>query len=158
MTIKDLPDGFLGRQISFAESPTRAVVQAVVRSQKGGMIVFPVGVSGTVGIAALAFAKAWVGSLGRKPNRRSLQAMRDAGVPSTFCLRKYFRGRYRSQAGSVYNKRSLTMEVLCLTKQEVIKLATALTENFHLASVLVKDHASGKVYIVDGKLGHRQHW
>jgi hypothetical protein len=37
-----------------------------------------------------------------------------------------------------------------VTKGELIQLATDLTEQFHVESVLVKHNGSGRVYLVNG--------
>ena len=48
------------------QRPTEAVVQKLPPKEKGGIVVFPVDVSGVHGIRALNFAKAWVATLGKK--------------------------------------------------------------------------------------------
>ena len=127
---------------------TEAAVQKLPRKAKGGIIIFPVDVSGVHGCRALEFAKAWVASLGKKPNPRSQQLMKGVGIPSAFCLRRHFTGNYRSRAGSNFDRSSLTLEVLGLTKHELIKLATLLTRELGQECVLVRVNATDVVYFV----------
>ena len=52
--------------------------------------------------------------------------------------------------GRVFGPKSLTLNVGFVTKGELIQLATDLTEQFHVESVLVKHNGSGLVYLVNG--------
>jgi len=125
---------------------TEAVVQKLPRKERGGIIVFPVDVSGVDGIRALQFAKTWVDALSKKPNPRAEQVMKE--IPSAFCVRRHFLGRYRSRAGTEFDRSSLTLEVLGLTKHELIKLATLLTRELGQESVLASVNATRVVYFV----------
>ena len=49
-----------------------------------------------------------------------------------------FRGRYRSQAGDVYDERSMTVHAQSLTKHELVNLGATLARELLLGSVLVK--------------------
>lgn len=147
-------------RFDFAPMLNAGLVRMLPPSDKGGIIVFPTDADGIGGNHTWDFAE-WCVSFFDKPPRRVAKVQRVlkkagliAAFSSEFTLGNHFRGRYRSRAGSVYNERSLTLEILFLNKSELIEVATELVKEFHLDSVLVKDNATCRVYFVDGKMGH----
>lgn len=135
----------------FSKSVNEAVVQTLAADEKGGVIVFSTDVNAKAGNGVVNFAKAWVRSLVNRFTRlnKVQKAVNDVGV-SGFSLGNFFRGHYKSQSGQVYDERSLALEVLFVTKDQLIKLGTALAREFNQEAVLVKSSATGEIYFVDG--------
>lgn len=132
----------------FAPSPNAAAIQALPRNEQGGVIVLPLDVNAADGHRIMSIAKTWVGSLGKNANRDLQGVVKEASISSGLGLSNHFRGRYRSRAGSVYNEQSLALEVLFVTKQELVMLATMLTQELGVESVLAMSNATKDVHFV----------
>ena len=133
-------------RFDFAKGDNEAVVQALPRSEKGGVIVFPGNVDGREGYRIISFAKSWLGSLSKKPKCADKGEMT---ISSGLTLSNHFRGRYRSRTGSVFDEQSLALEVLFVSKQELVLLATLLVRELSIASVLARSNATRDVYVVE---------
>ena len=131
-------------------------------SREGGVIVFPEAFDSTaevsqsrIGLHVLAFAKGWACSL--ISQLRPGDKRTTAAFPYGLAVGHLFTGRYRTPAGSVFGLDSFTLSVGVVKKDELMELATDLTAAFCLQCVLVRDDASGRVYLVDGKRSHETH-
>ncbi len=146
-------------RFNFEPSLNESIIHVLSPSLKGGIIVFSTAINAEAelsqhprSLGILSFAERWVSSLHNRSNRLGKvdMAMTNMGITSTLSLGKLFKGRYRSQARSVYDERSLTLEILFLSEGELIRLATDLAEEFHLEDHLVRVNATDEVYYVDG--------
>jgi len=136
---------------TFKPTITEAVVQTLPSNERGGVVIFSTNINATAGPGILNFAKAWFESLLNRFNRvRKIDRVMKEKNISGFTLGNYFTGRYKSAKGALYNEKSLTLEVLMISKEQLIDLATALCKEFSQESVLVKSFSDGEVYFVDG--------
>jgi hypothetical protein len=139
----------------FTRGVTEAVAQELAPGEKGGNIVFSTQINATAQQGIVGFAKAFVQSLWNRVDRvdKVDAAEKEAGLPTTtgFTLGNNFQGRYRSPDGQVFNERSLTLDVLMITKDQLIQLGTALCHEFDQQSVLVRSFDTGEIYFVDGR-------
>ena len=60
----------------------------------------------------------------------------------------YVKGRYKSDDGSMYDESSLTIEIIGITSDVLNKVAEDLAKEFQQETVLVKDYASNRIYLV----------
>ena len=65
---------------------------------------------------------------------------------------KGFSGHYVSKSGKIFDEKSLTLEIIGISSQDLIELAETLAWAFFQETVLVKDYNNGKVYLVDGRV------
>jgi hypothetical protein len=75
-------------------------------------------------------------------------AIKEAAADTGVCLGNCFRGRYRSRAGSIYDRWSMTVSFPVMSKHALVKIATTLARQFGQESVLVMHGATGAVYFV----------
>jgi hypothetical protein len=139
-------------RFDFLPSVNEALTSTLPKGERGGVIVFSTDINALAGPGILNKAKAWYDSLVNRLKRVSKiqQALDKTGVSSIFSLGNFFRGRYKSQAGSWFDEKSLSLEVLGVTDEQLISLATELARSFKQESVLVKSQGTGEVYFVDG--------
>ena len=104
------------------DSINEAVVHALSKSEKGGIVIFSTDVSDGEGET----------------------------VPSGISVGNFFKGRYKSPNGQVYNEKSISVEVLFINRRQLLELATNLAKEFHQETVLVKDNADNQLYLVNG--------
>jgi hypothetical protein len=74
--------------------------------------------------------------------------VRNAGVCTDFHLHNYFRGRFRSSGGSIYDGRSITVHLVLLNKRELLALSTTLLDALDVESVLMQHGGGGEIYFV----------
>ena len=64
----------------------------------------------------------------------------------------YFNGRYTSpKNGKQYGENSLSVEIIGVSFDQLVKIGMEICESFRQESVLVKDFSSGRVLFVDNK-------
>lgn len=63
----------------------------------------------------------------------------------------YLDGRYTDKNGKQYGENSLSVEIIGVNFDKLIKIAAELCESFSQESVLVKDYSSGRVLFVNTK-------
>ena len=61
---------------------------------------------------------------------------------------RYAQGRYKSDNGSMYDESSLSIEIIGITSDVLNKVAEDLAKEFQQETVLVKDYASNRIYLV----------
>jgi hypothetical protein len=69
---------------------------------------------------------------------------------------RYVQGRYKSDNGSMYDESSLSIEIIGITSDVLNKVAEDLAKEFLQETVLVKDYASNRIYLVKLSLFKRQ--
>ena len=62
---------------------------------------------------------------------------------------RFFRGRYRSQGGLIFDETSLSVEAIGSMTVMLLMFATKLASAVHKETVLVKDYATHLIYLVD---------
>lgn len=63
---------------------------------------------------------------------------------------RFFRGRYLDKStGTIYSEKSLSVEIIGITSEVLIKVAEHIAREFEQKEVLVKDHNNGKIFLVD---------
>ena len=65
-----------------------------------------------------------------------------------FSIGNAFRGRYVSD-GKVYNERSISLEVLGMPTEVLMRLAAWIARDFNQESVLLKDYNTGRNLLID---------
>lgn len=63
----------------------------------------------------------------------------------------YLDGRYKAKNGKMYGEKSLSVEIIGIDTDTLIKIAEQLCETFMQESVLVKDYSTGRVMFVDNE-------
>lgn len=63
----------------------------------------------------------------------------------------YLEGRYKSHSGKSFSENSLSLEIIGISSEQLIKIAEQLCEAFSQESVLVKDFSSSKIYLVNAE-------
>ncbi len=61
----------------------------------------------------------------------------------------YLDGRYTAKNGKQYGENSLSLEVVGVDFEKLVRIGEDLCKSFHQESVLVKDYSSGRVLFVD---------
>jgi hypothetical protein len=62
---------------------------------------------------------------------------------------RFFRGRYRSQSGLIFDETSLSVEAIGFTTVMLLKFATILPNALQKETVLLKDYSTNIIYLVD---------
>lgn len=65
---------------------------------------------------------------------------------------KFLNGRYTAKNGKTYSENSLSVEIIGVSSDELIKIAEELCVEFIQESVLVKDYSTGRVMFVEAEL------
>jgi hypothetical protein len=77
-------------------------------------------------------------------------------VPKFFAqwgsIGRFFRGRYRSQSGSIFDETSLGVKAIGFTTGMLLMFATILANALYQEMVLAKDYSSNTIYLVDKHL------
>lgn len=63
---------------------------------------------------------------------------------------KFLNGRYKADNGQIFDENSISVELLGVDTNTLVKFAEELCRTFKQESVLVKDYANNKIYFVDG--------
>lgn len=63
----------------------------------------------------------------------------------------YLDGRYKDNKGKSYNENSLSLEIIGISSEQLQKIAEEICIQFNQESVLVKDFAKNKMYLVNGE-------
>ena len=63
----------------------------------------------------------------------------------------YLHGRYISKDGSVFDEKSLSVEIIGLSTDTMIEIAEDICRDFQQETVLLKDYSSGRVMFIDGE-------
>ena len=120
--------------------------------EKGGIIVFSVNVN-AVQLSTNKVVRAIKNTLetlknrllkNRKINKVISQHADIFGVS----IANYVKGRYKSDNGSMYDESSLSIEIIGITSDVLNKVAEDLAKEFQQETVLVKDYASNRIYLV----------
>ena len=64
---------------------------------------------------------------------------------------KYLDGRYKAKNGKTYGENSLSVEIIGVDTNKLLKIADELCNLFVQETVLVKDYSTGNIFFVDGK-------
>lgn len=64
---------------------------------------------------------------------------------------KFLHGRYTGKNGKVYDENSISVELIGISSDELIKIAEEVCRAFDQEAVLVKDYSKQKVLFVDGE-------
>ena len=64
---------------------------------------------------------------------------------------KALSGRYTAKNGKVFDEKSLSVEIIGVTSEELIKIAEELCIEFLQEAVLVKDYSTGSVFLVNAE-------
>ncbi len=62
---------------------------------------------------------------------------------------RFFRGRFRSQSGLIFDETSHSLEAIGFTTVMLLMFATKLCNALHQETVLVKDYSTNRIYMVD---------
>lgn len=60
----------------------------------------------------------------------------------------YFNGRYTAKDGNIYDENSLSLELIGISTDTLLKIAEEICKDFQLESVLVKDYPSDRIIFV----------
>ena len=63
----------------------------------------------------------------------------------------YLDGRYKAKNGKMYGEKSLSVEIIGIDTDTLIKIAEQLCDAFMQESVLVKDYSTGRIMFVDNE-------
>lgn len=61
----------------------------------------------------------------------------------------YFAGRYKAKDGNTYDENSLSLELIGISTDTLIKIAGEICKDFQQESVLVKDYSSDRIVFVN---------
>lgn len=121
-------------------------------SEKGGIIIF----SQEVNAVELSknklvnWAKQKLATLGnRLSGKRKIDKIADDNELIGWTVGNYLNGRYKAKSGVFYGEDSLSLEIIGVSTDTLIKIAEQLCSAFQQESVLVKDYSTGRVMFVD---------
>lgn len=128
----------------------------VSKEDLGGIIVFSTDVNVTVNQGGSLYQNLvnWVLAKANSywnrltSHKRVLDILDKLGI-SGVSFGNYFRGRYKADDGRVFDERSLAIEVLFVSSEQLQELATMIAREFKQETVLVKDNVSGDVYFAN---------
>ena len=63
----------------------------------------------------------------------------------------YLDGRYTAKNGKCYGEKSLSVEIIGVDTNTMIKIAEELCKAFKQESVLLKDYSSNRIMFIDGE-------
>lgn len=140
-----------------------AVFRTFAPEERGGKIVFATDINATLKLddnffnrlraRITAFLQSYrnrwqvKGKISKILDRLSSQSPDFANI--NFSVGPYYKGRYRSPDGKTYDETSVAVEIIGITKQILIDLATEIAREFQQEEVLVFDHTTGQIFTVD---------
>lgn len=65
---------------------------------------------------------------------------------------KFLSGRYTAKNGKVFDEKSLSVEIIGVDSDELIKIAEELCIDFIQESVLVKDYSTNRIFLVNADI------
>jgi hypothetical protein len=69
-----------------------------------------------------------------------------------YSIGNFFKGRYFDRkTGKTYDEKSLSIEIIGIPSKLLVPIAEEIAESFNQKEVLVKDHDTGKIFLVDTK-------
>lgn len=132
---KGVYSGFLGRmlyeevkynkekEIAREDSLNEATCQEFENAKNGGIITFSTDVSN---IQLLNHNVAWT-------------------------IGNYFNGRYKYKNGKSFNKKSLSLEIMGISSQQLLNMSKEICADFHGETVLVKDFSQNKIFLINAQ-------
>lgn len=128
-------------------------IEKVDADKKGGIIVFSYKVN-AVDMSDNKLAngiKKRLLTLSNRINSTNKITKTDAKHDEIFgwTIGKYFDGCYKSKDGSIFNEKSISVEIVDVSFETLIGFAEDLCREFNQESVLVKDYIHNDVYFVN---------
>lgn len=121
-------------------------------NEKGGIIVFSTEVNALSqsNNRFINWLKQKMMTLSNKINAtRKIDKIANENNLVGWTIGKYLDGRYKAKNGKTYGKDSLSVMVVGVTFDTLIKIAESLCKSFTQESVLVKDFSSGRILFVN---------
>lgn len=121
-------------------------------SERGGIIIFSQEVN-AIGLSKnklVNWAKQKLATLSnRLSGKRKIDKIADDNELIGWTVGNYLNGRYKAKNGVFYGEKSLSLEIIGVSTDTLIKIAEQLCVVFKQESVLVKDYSTGRVLFVD---------
>ena len=120
--------------------------------EKGGIIVFSVNVN-AVQLSSNKVVRAIKNAFETFKNRlfkdfKINNVLKQHANICNVSIGNYIKGRYKSEDDSIYDESSLSIEIIGITSDVLIKVAEDLSREFQQETVLVKDYSSNRIYLV----------
>lgn len=155
--------GYMFNDIRFDESKIiescgqlrEAIVGSIDKDKKGEMIVLSTDVNAVKQSDNKIID--WIKKkLSTMQNRLSYKKMIDKVAKKhedifAWTIGKFLNGRYKSNNGKVFDENSISIELLGVSNDTLIKFAEELCDDFKQESVLVKDYQNNEIVFVDGE-------
>lgn len=150
----------LGKSIRFDESKmlsyggcfSEGIMFEPSEKEKGGIIVF----SQEVNAVRLSqnklinFVKQKLETLkNRLSSKKKIDKIADDNELIGWTVGNYLDGRYKAKNGKMYGEKSMSVEIIGIDTDALIKIAEQLCDAFSQESVLVKDYSTGRVMFVE---------
>jgi len=125
-----------------------------VFKDKGGQVVFSTDVNATVqGKGIIGKLKGWLqGKIETTVNRilkqKKLDKIMKAKDVYAFSVGNFFRGAYKDNKGRIWNEKSVAVEIIGIPPKALKEIANDIKQSFKQESVLVKEYATGKIYLL----------
>lgn len=121
--------------------------------EKGGIIVFSEEVN-AIQLSSnkvINWLKQKVATIGNKINgRKTIDKIAKDNELIGWTVGNYLNGRYTAKDGTCYGEKSLSVEIIGVDTDTMIKIAEQLCTAFKQESVLLKDYSSNRILFVDG--------
>lgn len=138
--------------IASSFSMTEAVEWEVPDDEKGGIIVF----SEEVNAIELSDNRLinWLKQKTKTMKNKAFYKKKIDNIASKYSLvgwtvGKFLDGRYTAHNGKQFGEKSLSVEIVGVTVDTLVDIATDLAREFVQESVLVKDYSGGRVFFVN---------
>tara|TARA_R110000772_G_scaffold20466_5_gene56894 strand:+ start:49248 stop:49826 length:579 start_codon:yes stop_codon:yes gene_type:complete len=124
-------------------------------SDSGGSIIFSTEVNAVNGSDNVIFNKLdqVMKSLTNKIffDRKLNGIMKTYAKGSGFTIGKFVKGRYIAENGEIFDEKSITIEVIGISSEVLLKIAENIAKEFKQETVLVKDYQKNYTCLVNGE-------
>lgn len=87
--------------------------------------------------------------LNRVKRNKKLDAIADKHNLVGWSVGNFLHGRYKGKNNKIYDEKSISIEIIGVDTDELIKIAEELCIEFIQETVLVKDYSTGRVFFVN---------
>ncbi len=142
------------KMLSYGGCFSEGIMFEPSEKEKGGIIVF----SQEVNAVRLSqnklinFVKQKLETIkNRLSGKKKIDKIADDNELIGWTVGNYLDGRYKAKNGKMYGEKSLSVEIIGIDTDILIKIAEQLCDAFMQESVLVKDYSTGRIMFVDNE-------
>lgn len=143
-----------GNEIASSGSMSEAIDFEFGKEEHGGIITFSTDVN-AVELSPnklVNWVKQKVATIGNRLGKnKKIDKIASKNGAVAWTVGNFLNGRYMSKRGKGFGEKSLSLEIVGISSEQLQKIAEELCEEFKQETVLVKDFATGKIYLCNSE-------